>query len=214
MIEPNYVTPFQTPNLLHMLMASNNDWVGPAGKTARRYAVFKVSDDRMGDAQYFHSLRTEILNGGAAAMLWDLQRLELGGWSPMQIYQTQALVEQKRHSLRGLDRWMETLLQAGMLPVPILGYPNRCLTEDLFKHAQQFDRYATEPDMTAKLKEVFGCKRKKNNEGTKRAWAFPALPECRELWEKYTHSHWNWTTDVKEWEYADQSLLNRSVNSF
>ena len=27
---------FQSPNLLHIMMASNNDWVVPAGPTARR----------------------------------------------------------------------------------------------------------------------------------------------------------------------------------
>jgi hypothetical protein len=37
----------------------------------------------------------------------------------MEIYQTQASVEQKRHSLRGLDRWMEVVLQAGILPAPL-----------------------------------------------------------------------------------------------
>jgi hypothetical protein len=124
LIEPKYVTPFLVPNLLHMLMASNNDWVVPAGRTARRYAVFKVSMERMGDKKYFQALRNEILNdGGAAAMLHDLLVMDLGDWTPMEIYQTQALVEQKRHSLRGLDRWMEVLLQAGILPAPMSSFP-------------------------------------------------------------------------------------------
>jgi hypothetical protein len=168
----------------------------------------------MGDKKYFQALRNEILNdGGAAAMLWDLLSLDLGDWTPMEIYQTQALVEQKRHSLRGLDRWMEVLLQVGILPAPLSEkFPNRCLSEDLLRHAQEFDRYVTEPDMTAKLKDVLKCQGKKNSEGTKRAWAFPALPECRKDWEKYPHSRWNWS-DVDEWQYEDRSLLGRSVRS-
>jgi hypothetical protein len=135
-------------------------------------------------------LRNEILNdGGAAAMLYDLLAMDLGDWTPMEIYQTQALVEQKRYSLRGLDRWMEVLLQAGKLPAPLSAkYPNRCCSEDLLRHAQQFDRYATDPDMTSKLKDVLKCQHKKNLDGTKRAWAFPALPECRELFAQYMHS--------------------------
>jgi hypothetical protein len=71
----------------------------------------------------------------------------------------------------------------------------------------------TEPDMTKKLKEVLGCQHKKNPEGTKRAWAFPALSECRERFEQYMHSHWNWDADVTEWQYEGQSLLDRPVRS-
>jgi len=217
LIEPKYVTPFLVPNLLHMLLASNEDWVVPAGRTARRYAVFKVSKEVMNNQRYFRALRHEILNeGGAAAMLWDLQRMDLGDWSPLELYQTQALVEQKRRSLRGLDRWMEVLLQRGILPAPLSPkYPNRCCSEDLLRHAQQYDRYATDPDMTKKLKDVLGCQHKKNLDSTKRAWAFPALPECRELFSKYMPRPWAWNTDVTEWQYEAQvPLMSRPVNSF
>jgi Family of unknown function (DUF5906) len=116
-IEPKYVTPFQTPNLLHIMMASNNDWVVPAGRTARRYAVFKVSNKHRRDKQYFQALRDEIYSGGAAAMLYDLLRLDLGDWEPQDIYGTEALVKEKQHSLRGLDAWIEGMLQKGQLPV-------------------------------------------------------------------------------------------------
>ena len=48
-IEPKYFQPFQLPNVLHVLLASNNDWVVPAGHGSRRYAVYNVSDSRIGD---------------------------------------------------------------------------------------------------------------------------------------------------------------------
>jgi hypothetical protein len=92
-IEPKYVTPFQTPNLLHIMMASNNDWVVPAGPTARRYAVFEVSNKHRRDKAYFDALRAEIEGGGAAAMLYDLLAMNLKGWEPQELYETDALVE-------------------------------------------------------------------------------------------------------------------------
>jgi hypothetical protein len=55
------------------------------------------------------------------------------------------------------------------------------LSEDLLRHAHEFDRYITEPDMTAKLKDVLKCQGKKNSEGTKRAWAFPAYPNFEKI---------------------------------
>jgi len=35
-IEPKYFTPFQVPNLLHIMMSSNNDWVVPAERAIER----------------------------------------------------------------------------------------------------------------------------------------------------------------------------------
>ena len=144
-IEPKYFTPFQVPNLLHIMMSSNNDWVVPAGPHARRYAVFKVSDEHMNDFDYFSALRAELDNGGVEAMLYDLLRLDLGNWHPMQIYKTAALIEQKAHSLRGLDAWIETMLQEGSMPYGgFNGYPNRSLTKDLTEHVKLFDRYTND----------------------------------------------------------------------
>ena len=37
------------PNMLHIMMASNEDWVVPAGEAERRYAVFDVSDRYLQD---------------------------------------------------------------------------------------------------------------------------------------------------------------------
>ena len=196
-IEPKYFTPFQVPNLLHIMMSSNSDWVVPAGPHARRYAVFKVSDARMNDFAYFTALRTELDNGGIEAMLFDLLAFDLGDWHPMQIYRTAALTEQKQRSLRGLDAWIEAMLQEGLLPSALTSYPNRCYTEDLTAQAKEFDRYTNDVLVTAKLKEIlkvtpFG--------GGKRGWKFPALPEARVLWCKRFGADWPWHRDISEWQ--------------
>lgn len=65
-------------------------------------------------------------------MLHDLLRLDLDGWHPKRIYKTQALMEQKGHSLRGLDASIETMLQEGALPkprrsIPTVAYLGTCL---------------------------------------------------------------------------------------
>jgi Family of unknown function (DUF5906) len=196
-IEPKYFTPFQVPNLLHILMSSNNDWVVPAGPHARRYAVFKVSDERMDDFVYFSALRAELDNGGVEAMLFDLLRLDLGNWHPMQIYKTAALTEQKQRSLRGLNAWIETILQEGLLPSGLDAYPNRCYTEDLTAQAKEFDRYTNDVLVTSKLKEIlkvepFG--------GTKRGWKFPPLLEARAHWSAHFGADWPWQRNISEWQ--------------
>ena len=82
----------------------------------------------MNDFAYFSALRAELADDGIEAMLYDLLKLDLGDWHPMQIYRTAALTEQKQRSLRGLDAWIETMLQEGLLPSGLDAYPNRCYT--------------------------------------------------------------------------------------
>jgi hypothetical protein len=197
-IEPKYFAPFQVPNLLHILMSSNNDWVVPAGPHARRYAVFKVSDKRIDDFAYFSALRSELDNGGVEAMLDDLLRLDLGDWHPMQIYKTAALTEQKARSLRGLDAWIETMLQEGSMPYGGFdGYPNRSLTQNLTEHAKQFDRYTNDSLVPRALKKLFGVE--PFGTGKARGWKFPPLPECRKFFEA-RFGPWDWHCEIEEWQ--------------
>lgn len=43
--------------------------------------------------------------GGLEAMLYDLVRFDLGDWHPRQVYETDALREQKEQSLPPLEEW-------------------------------------------------------------------------------------------------------------
>jgi hypothetical protein len=218
-IEPKYVQAFPVKNMLHIMMASNSDWVVPAGPGARRYAVFDVSSERVGDFGYFKALREELDNGGLEAMLYDLLALQLGDWHPRLIPQNQALLEQKQHSLRGLDAWIEGILQAGRLPIPVQDYPNRCFSGALFDTAKRFDQYTNETALALKLKKVFGDA-EKEREGMKqfnrngvRGWIFPELSYCRERWERRNGGSWDWHRDVKEWSPLVPSILLDSPTS-
>src|SRR5690606_8972638 len=79
-IHPKYVDAFEVQNSLALFMASNNEWVVPAGMDERRFASFDVSDRFMQDAQYFTPLYREMENGGVAAMMYDLLNMDLKGW--------------------------------------------------------------------------------------------------------------------------------------
>ena len=59
-IEAKYANPIMVPNYLHLLMASNEEWVVPAGNDARRFCVLDVAAHRAGDHEYFKELYTEM----------------------------------------------------------------------------------------------------------------------------------------------------------
>jgi hypothetical protein len=106
-----------TPNMLHIMVASNEDWVVPASADERRFAAFDVSSARRGDRAYFEALQAQIDGGGLAAMLHDLLAAELDRWHPrLDIPKTDALrmqIQQSEDPIRSLFReW----LHLGELP--------------------------------------------------------------------------------------------------
>ncbi len=103
------------PNMLHVIMASNADWVVPASLGARRYFVLDVLDTKRGDIAYFSAIERQMQNGGAAAMLHDLLNRDLSGFEVRNVPQTDALARQKALSLDSLDRWWLSVLERGFV---------------------------------------------------------------------------------------------------
>lgn len=105
-------------NLIHIVMASNSDWVVPAGLDGeRRFAVFQVNESRKDDMAFFRLLNRQLDEGGRAAFLQDMLTRDVEGWHPRNdIPQNHALAEQK---LQGMDpefAWWFSILYAGELP--------------------------------------------------------------------------------------------------
>ena len=95
-VEPKGVDARMVRNRLGIMGASNLDYVINATEDERRHAVFDVSEKFRGDRSYFTNLVAQMENGGAGAMFYDLQRMDLGDWHPRwDIPQTAALAEQK-----------------------------------------------------------------------------------------------------------------------
>jgi hypothetical protein len=81
-IEPKGVDPFEQPNLMHVMMASNHDYVVPAGEKERRYVVQNVSKAHQQDPAWFEPIYDEMRAGGLEAMLYDLLDRDLGDRRP------------------------------------------------------------------------------------------------------------------------------------
>lgn len=115
-IEQKGIDLIEVKNMLHIIMASNSDWVVPASIDERRYFVLDVSDKRRGDRNYFKQLVHELENGGLSAMLYDLLEYDLTNFDIRDIPQTNALLDQKIRSLDPLKSWWYQILKEGKLP--------------------------------------------------------------------------------------------------
>lgn len=120
-IERKGIDLIQVPNYLHVVMLAEPGWVIPAGRYERRYAALAVNPVRRGDKAYFRALHRQIAEGGAAAMFYDLQRMELDGWHPRDIPEAllcgAALQKQQGFNLPPLEQWYISLLHDGALPM-------------------------------------------------------------------------------------------------
>jgi hypothetical protein len=112
-IEAKYMNAVQSPNMLHLLMASNNEWVVPVSLGEERFFVLDVPSTRKGDHQYFKEINAELDDGGYAAMLHDLLNYDLSGFNIRDVPVTAALQDQKHFSLDTTFAWVREVIERG-----------------------------------------------------------------------------------------------------
>jgi hypothetical protein len=206
-IERKGIDAFEVRNLLHMLMLAEPGWVIPAGRYERRYAAFAVSTVKRGDRPYFRALHHQIQNGGAEAMFYDLQRMDLGDWHPRNIPEAlltnPALQKQQSYNLPPLEQWYLTLLHNGTLPHAKEKTPYVAMTRALVESAKQrVPRLRELSDVALRNfltdQEAIGVVVKKHRTSSANGWEFPLLSECREAWSKL-YGPTEWDTDMLDW---------------
>jgi Family of unknown function (DUF5906) len=221
-VEAKYRDGVTITNRLHVMMASNEDWVVPAGEKERRFAVFDVSDIHCQDARWFSQLYDELEHGGYEAMFYDLLNHDLRGWHPRKnVPCNAALAKQQAESLSPLDAWWVGLLESGELISASKEEPHRAISnryealsgpgltkvfDGLYDQARRSSprlRHATDDALGRYLKKQ-GCSNAKKVR-RRRGWTFPPLAECREKWEE-RFPGWEWQDpDLKDWTTDDWS---------
>lgn len=186
-------------NLIHIVIASNNDWVVPATGGERRFAVFSVNTNRKGDKAFFDALNAQLDRGGLAAMLHELLTRDLGDWAPRDnVPQTEALAQQKIATMSPDEDWLHEFLEAGELPNGMVDDAGRVMQWDdeevwinkdaLFK-AYQDDVLSRRKQVITKgqlgktlLKAGIVSKQKRVGHKSPRFWVLPPLDQARAAW--------------------------------
>jgi hypothetical protein len=200
LIEPKGVDGFPWPNRLSLFVAANEGWFIPASHDERRYAVNNISEHVKQQEDYFVPLWAEINGDGPAAMLYDLQRMDLKSWHPRKdIPRTTALIEQKMESLNGLDQWWINLLNTAELPRPEEKNPRMVRSARLYEDAKGYslkNKYITDTAFGLYLRKR-GCEHHHN--AAFRAWIFPPLRDARKRWTSEFGGDCDWLSPAKDW---------------
>lgn len=214
-IEPKGIDPFSVRNYMHLIVASNHEWVVPAASEARRWLVLDVSEQRMQDHDYFKALDTQMRNGGSAALLYELLQHDGSGVDLWTVPKTEALQDQKVHSMTPVEKfWFNCLkasTQIGRQWHAQGGYdcgedtwesvvPAAQLYEAYITRSQQagVTRRAMEMELADALKRMVpeAKHRRMLFQGSqKRVWIFPPLGECRKAFDQYMKWAYSWPED-------------------
>lgn len=121
-IERKHVDAEPAPNYIHLLMASNDNWVVPAGADERRFFVLDVGDAHKQDSRYFAHIERAMEGGGYENLLHFLQTLDLSEFEVRTVPQTAALRDQQAQSLRGVAAYVYDRLWKGEVPACAVAY--------------------------------------------------------------------------------------------
>ena len=191
-IEAKYKNAVTARNIIHLLMASNEDWVVPAGQDERRFCVIELCSAVKQNHKYFEAINKQMENGGLAAMLYDLQKLDLTRFNVRKVPSTDALVDQKIRSLRGPEAWLYDCLQRGEIrhhpwTSTGLAVPKSIAYEDYKDRHKDFRDY-TPVGISSWAKSVRSIMRGAVSEtrpevdGARvRSFVFPPLDQCRDV---------------------------------
>jgi len=208
MVTPKGIDSEMKANCLHIIMASNDDWVVPAGMNERRFCVLDVGKDHIQDSAYFGEIADKLDDGGYESLLHYLLTYDLSGYEVRDLPKTKALREQKVHSLNPMEGWWYHKLEEGKLLVQHEGWTQTVLCEEL---TQDYVDYSRTFNILAKRGTpiAFGrflkdkaCPRMQKSQGTETVvigertvhrpyyYTFPPLDELREWWdEKFGGKH-------------------------
>jgi hypothetical protein len=227
-VELKFGGKFMVKNNLHVLMASNYDWVFPAGMDERRIVAVRAADTYKQNEAWFTPLYQQMgltedgSAAGCAAMLYDLLKMDLSDWHPRKIIHTEALMEQKLLSLDPEMSWWLDVLEEGRLPFGCQK-TNQCPTVTLYDHYVEHvhrsgRRYPISKTRfgqllhkrVPELKKLKDCnykviEREKIFDQVGYIYEFPTLKDCRSKMDSLLSRAFEaWTEPGAEWSAQHQ----------
>lgn len=213
------------PNVLRLLILSNEPWVVRADPLERRYLALQCGNTHRGDYKYFAAIREQMeeKQGYEALMHFLKFELDLKDFEIRAVPHTDELRQQMVHSLEGIPSLLHHFLVSGKVPgiyqkandALTIGKDKKILAQggEMLVRLDVLERYARRTNRRewsritiAQLQRFFeantdapfkttGCKVQRD--GSRYSYRiFPSLTECREMWDKkFGRYEWPATID-------------------
>lgn len=211
-IEAKGIDPVPLANYVRLIMTSNEDWVVPAGKDERRFAVLDVDPRCAKNADYFAEIDAEMAAGGLANLVGDLLAFNFASVDLRNVPRTDALLEQKIRSLGSVNSWWFERLMSGSASRHSSKWPDAVPCQQLF---DDYVAVAEKIGIRRKREQIaFGMALGKLMPGLERAkrvapiddghgismqrtWCYllPSLAEARESFERALEQSVDWPSE-------------------
>jgi len=223
-------------NFLHLMMASNEDWVVPASIDARRFFVLNVGEVKRRNEKDFKAIIDELEHGGYEAMLDELLKMDLSDFDVAACPDTVGLQDQKKLSLPNEYMWLMEILQRGYVYSSTeLDCWNECVsTRLLYASYERFmekkrSNFPLGRESLGKFLISVGFKKKRGkaldcdiDEGDRKVTAFKIntdangyrfgmLKAARKLFEKKTGLKIDWEQDAPAGPGSDINDKDRAI---
>lgn len=212
-IERKGIDVINVKNMLHMIVASNEEWFVPADFDNRRFAVFKVNPARQNQHKFFGAVASQLFEqGGLAALLYDLLAFK-STINLREIPETEELIEQKKHSMTGKKAWWFEQLQSGAPwigaePLPANGegdIPYQIDPDNLYSAyvtAIRIGDTRANPGFMGSVGRFLRTVLPEGfpeiiQRGGKRYWVLPSLEKSRKHFEELLKARVAWPIDVE-----------------
>ena len=209
LIEQKGKDAFPVKNHINIMMASNKNWILPAGLEERRFCVLDISDKKAGDIAYFNALYHQMDNGGREAMLYDLMQVDHSKIDLRTIPRTEALFDQIIASMDTVKKfWYQRLCDGSILETDAWWFSNMYLeTKKIYDEYTAFAALLKEKDikvMSQFSKEIGqlcpGAHRKRKqlsngNNKKESVMKFPPVAKCRKQFEALIKKTIQWNDD-------------------
>jgi hypothetical protein len=176
-------------NCVHLVMASNEEWVLSMSSQDRRFLVLDVSSQHRLDFDYFNRItRQQDEEGGTAAFLYDSLRRDLSSFNPKDIPWTAASQDQVNRSRKGPEAWLYDFLTHATAATWPAAQPKRAVWASYLRWVDQTrERYpSSEPLFWKYVIDVFGhgvVGQQRDQGRLVRVCRFPPLDEARRLFD-------------------------------
>lgn len=216
----------QSPNYTHLIMASNSQWVVPAGANERRFFCLDVGTQHRQDSDHFAAIANQMESGGKEALLEFLLNHDLTEFEVRTVPHTEALRDQKHMTRDAVESWWYGKLldghQIGDDPL----WRNELVCDDLHK---DFVAWASDfaikhrvtpsqigqflkrlcPGLSRRQKSVVVTgkniyQKDIDRHVKKGVYTFPALFLCRECWN----------LNIGEEPWPDESIKPVSIDPY
>lgn len=201
-------------NYIHLIMASNEDHVIPAGSDERRFFMLDVGKENQQNTKYFENITNQLENGGYEALLHYLINYDLSSFNVRKVPKTEALNDQKVLSLNSISEfWYQRLLEGTTFRCGS-SWETSVLKDDILDayidHTKRFNitRRGNATALGKELKRIHPTlltTRKttqwyeqsidgfvKKIEGLRHFWIFPELDIARKQWDSvFGKTAWN-----------------------